>query len=250
MVVLEGEDFCRESLEVILFIVLVLVKVLGIVIDVWGSELLSSLVWVIVDIKFWGMDLVVRGKSWYWDFCIVCIVLLVFFIDRFLEVWFKFLRVEFGEIVCWDWVIIFWVLVGFFISFCVWLGRTYVTCWVFEVFDVDEMLKLINGESRVCEIGDLEVVVSEEVDDCGFIDVEDRDFMDVVDVILVLFILVSNCWIWLEIGLVVVMWIDGLILFFKILDKFIRFGRLICGVDRIGVLFGVDFLFNILVGRV
>lgn len=69
----------------------------------------------------------------------------------------------------------------------------YVICWVFEVFDVDEMLKLINGESRICEIGDLEVVVSEEVDDCGFIDVEDRDFMDVVDVILVLFILVSNC---------------------------------------------------------
>lgn len=63
---------------------------------------------------------------------------------------------------------------------------------MFEVFDVDEMLKLINGESRVCEIGDLEVVVN-EVDDCGFIDVEDRDFMDVVDVILVLFILVSNC---------------------------------------------------------
>lgn len=52
MVVLEGEDFCRESLEVSLFIVLVLVKVLGIFIDVWGRELLSSLVWVIVDIKF------------------------------------------------------------------------------------------------------------------------------------------------------------------------------------------------------
>lgn len=51
MVVLEGEDFCRESPEAILFTVLALVKVLGTVTDVWGSELLSSLAWVIVDTK-------------------------------------------------------------------------------------------------------------------------------------------------------------------------------------------------------
>lgn len=65
MVVLEGEDFCRESPEAILFTVLALVKVLGTFTDVWGSELLSSLAWVIVDTKLWGMDPVVRGKSWY-----------------------------------------------------------------------------------------------------------------------------------------------------------------------------------------
>lgn len=62
-----------------------------------------------------------------------------------------------------------------------------------EVLDADEMSKLINGDPRACEIGDLEAAVNEEADDCGFTDVEDRDFMDAVDVTPALLIPASNC---------------------------------------------------------
>lgn len=62
-----------------------------------------------------------------------------------------------------------------------------------EVLDADEMSKLINGEPRACEIGDLEAAVNEEADGCGFTDVEDRDFMDAVDVTPALLIPASNC---------------------------------------------------------
>lgn len=62
-----------------------------------------------------------------------------------------------------------------------------------EVLDADEMSKLINGDPRACEIGDLEAAVNEEADDCGFTDAEDRDFMDAVDVTPALLIPASNC---------------------------------------------------------
>lgn len=62
-----------------------------------------------------------------------------------------------------------------------------------EVLDADEMSKLINGEPRACEIGDLEAAVNEEADGCGLTDVEDRDFMDAVDVTPALLIPASNC---------------------------------------------------------
>lgn len=62
-----------------------------------------------------------------------------------------------------------------------------------EVLDADEMSKLINGDPRACEIGDLEAAVNEEADDSGFTDVEDRDFMDAVDVTPALLIPASNC---------------------------------------------------------
>lgn len=62
-----------------------------------------------------------------------------------------------------------------------------------EVLDAEEMSKLISGEPRACEIGYLEAAVSVEADDCGFTDVEVRDFMDVVDVTPALLIPASNC---------------------------------------------------------